>query len=477
VVLGMGGSSLAPEVLGLSLPKTGGAPVLTVLDSTDPDQIRSLWNELDPAHTLFIVSSKSGTTLEPALFLEYFWQEAVKALGSAAAARRFVAITDPWSALEKAARDRSFGHIFLGRPGVGGRYSALSVFGLVPAAAAGANIEPLLTNARAMQRACGPAVPPEDNPGVFLGLALGVLARAGRDKLTFVLSPGISDFGAWLEQLIAESTGKQGKGLIPVWGEPLGPPETYGEDRIFAALALTDDFDPASLRFLASLEEAGHPVLRIRVSRPHALAQEFFRWEIATAVAGALIGINPFDQPDVEASKVQTRRLTKAFEETGQLAEDPPEEGLRVYADEKNSAELTKLLGGEAPTLTGLLAAHWSRAAPGDYCAILAYLRREAAIEKTLHGIREALRAELRLATCLGFGPRFLHSTGQAYKGGPNSGLFLQLTSDKEKDLPIPGRSGGSRASAGRFRSSGRSRAAPAPRSSAGRPQNLPCSP
>jgi transaldolase / glucose-6-phosphate isomerase len=439
VLLGMGGSSLGPEVLGEIIgPATGGAS-LRILDSTDPAQIRALESALDIKNTLFIVSSKSGSTLEPNIFKDYFFARVQEVLGDRAG-DRFVAVTDPGSAMEKAARNQNFRRIFFGDPAIGGRYSVLSAFGLVPAAAIGIDLKRFLGLAQEMARACGSNVAPANNPGVMLGTAFGVAAHAGRDKVTIVPSPRLADFGAWAEQLIAESTGKIGKALIPVDDEPLGTPEVYGTDRIFVHLTLAGDRDSAQDSSIEALENAGHPVARIEVKSAEHLAQEFFRWEIATAVAGSLIGINPFDQPDVEASKVKTRELTAAYEKSGSL---PPEksvfsgDGIEIYADDKNVDALRR--AGAGDDLSSWLKAHLSRAGPGDYVALLAYIKRNGAHIANLRALRTAIRDSRRVATCVGFGPRFLHSTGQAYKGGPNTGVFLQITTAHPDALPIPG--------------------------------------
>jgi transaldolase/glucose-6-phosphate isomerase len=293
-----------------------------------------------------------------------------------------------------------------------------------------------------MVRSCGPDVPPSANPGVDLGIALGLAGRAGRDKVTILTSPRIADFGAWAEQLIAESTGKNGKGLIPVDAEPLGKPEVYGRDRFFIDLRTADEKDTGHAAALEALEKAGHPVVRIVLKSPDAIAQEFFRFEIATAVAGAVIGINPFDQPDVEASKAKTRELTAAFEKSGKLPSETPiasADGVEIYTDARNAEALRK--AGADGTLDTWLKAHFARLKPGDYAATLAYVARDAAHIAVLQKLRLALRDKRHVATCVGFGPRFLHSTGQAYKGGPNSGVFLQVTADDAKDLAIPGQS------------------------------------
>ena len=340
VLLGMGGSSLGPEVLAETFGRQTGHPELLVLDSTDPAQIRTVESKIDPARTLFIVSSKSGTTLEPKILKAYFFECAKRAVGADKAGSRFIAITDPGSQLQTMAERDRFRHVALGNPSIGGRYSVLSDFGMVPAAAMGLDVRKLLAATQAMVLSCAANVPPADNPGVVLGTILGVLGKAGRDKVTIVASPGIVDFGAWLEQLLAESTGKQGRGLIPIDAEPAGAPEIYGQDRLFAYIRLTGESDPKQDEAVAEIERAGHPVVRIAVADCYHIGQEFFRWEIATAVAGAILGVNPFDQPDVEASKNKTRELTAAYEKSGKLSPETAlleEAGLTLFADEKNS--------------------------------------------------------------------------------------------------------------------------------------------
>jgi transaldolase/glucose-6-phosphate isomerase len=439
VLLGMGGSSLGPEVLGEIIGPAKGAPRLHILDSTDPAQIRALEGAVDLRNTLFIVSSKSGSTLEPNIFKDYFFARVQEHLGERAG-DRFVAVTDPGSAMEKAARNQNFRRIFFGDPGIGGRYSVLSAFGLVPAAAIGIDLKRLLALTQSMMRACGADVPPAENPGVLLGTALGVATRAGRDKVTIIPSPGLADFGAWAEQLIAESTGKNGKALIPVDDEPLGTPEVYGADRVFVHLTLTGDRDLAQESSMEAIENAGHPVVRIEVRSPDHLGQEFFRWEISTTIAGALIGIDPFDQPDVEASKVKTRELTNAYEKSGALPPESPVfsgDGIEIYTDDKNADALRH--AGAADDLLSWIEAHLGRAGAGDYVALLAYIRRNTEHIATLRDMRTAIRDARHVATCVGFGPRFLHSTGQAYKGGPNTGVFLQITTAHPDTLPIPG--------------------------------------
>jgi transaldolase/glucose-6-phosphate isomerase len=437
-LLGMGGSSLGPEVFAVTFGAKPGLPTLHVLDSTDPTQIRHFEAKLDLARTLFIVSSKSGSTLEPNIFKQYFFERAKTAVGAEEAPKRFVAITDPGSSLEKKARDEGFRAVFHGLPSIGGRYSVLSNFGTVPAAAAGVPPRAFLESAAEMARSCAPSAPPVENPGVILGAILGVCQRHGRDKATILASKGIADFGAWLEQLLAESTGKLGKGIVPVDSEPVGPPAVYGSDRVFAYLRLSADEDSEQERAIAALEAAGHPVVRITVSDTMQLGQEFFRWEMATAVAGSVIGINPFDQPDVEASKVKTRDLTAAYEKTGSLPEEKPffsAAGFKLFADPRNEAELMP----KATNLTAALKAHFARIGAGDYAALLAYIERDPAHIETMQSWRRMIRDRTRAATCVGFGPRFLHSTGQAYKGGPNSGVILQITCDDAEDLPVPG--------------------------------------
>jgi transaldolase/glucose-6-phosphate isomerase len=440
VLLGMGGSSLGPEVLAKTFGHSSAHPELIVLDSTEPDQIRAVEDAIDLARSLFIVSSKSGSTLEPNILKDYFFARVKEAVGADRVGLHFIAVTDPGSDLEITAQHERFRYLGLGRPSIGGRYSVLSAFGMVPAAVIGLNISKLLATAQKMVNSCGPAVPPADNPGVILGTVLAEAARIGRNKVSITTSPAIADLGAWLEQLLAESTGKQGKGLIPVNNEPLGSPDVYGADRLFVHIGLNDDTDRGSGRALAALEGAGHPVVRIGLADRDRLAQEFFRWEIAIATAGAIIGINPFDQPDVEASKVETRALTNAYEQSGTLPAETPllqENGIKVFADADNTAALK--LDPSDKSLARSLKAHLGRLRAGDYCAVLAYIARDQAHESALQDMRTKIRDAKHVATCVGFGPRYLHSTGQAYKGGPNEGVFLQVTCDARNDLPIPG--------------------------------------
>ncbi len=438
VVLGMGGSSLGPEVIATTFGPVAGFPKLHVLNSTDPAQIQRVESAIAINRTLFIVSSKSGGTTEPNALMDYFFARVQEKLGEKAG-QSFVAVTDPGSSLEKTAKSRSFAHIVHGEPTIGGRYSVLSPFGLIPAAATGLNLSKFLDATAAMVRACGPDVPPEENPGVKLGLALGAAAQHGRDKITLTASSRIADFGAWAEQLIAESTGKNGKALIPLEGETLGRPDVYGNDRVFIDLRLKNDSNSDSEAALRALEKAGHPVIRIVVSDPMQIGQEFFRFEIATAVAGAIMGIDPFDQPDVEAAKIKTRELTTAFETNGVLPSETAvatDGAIAIYTDAKNAETLRK--AGANGGIESWLKAHFSRIHDGDYAALLAYLNRDKAHIDVMHEIRMAIRDQKHVATCVGFGPRFLHSTGQAYKGGPNTGVFLQITADDAKDLAVP---------------------------------------
>jgi len=440
LLLGMGGSSLCPEVLRMTFGKIEGSPELHVLDSTDPAQIKAIEGRIDYKSAIFIVSSKSGGTLEPNIFKQYFFERAQQELGAAEAGNRFIAITDPGSNMQQVAEKDHFRHIFYGLKSIGGRYSALSDFGTVPAAIMGIDVARFLNATEEMVHACGATVPVEQNPGIVLGAILGTLGVLGRDKVTIVASPGIHDLGAWLEQLIAESTGKIGKGLIPVDRERLGKPEVYGNDRVFAYLRLDSAPDTAQDAAIEALEKAGQPVVRIAVEQAYSLGEEFFRWEIATAVAGSVIGINPFDQPDVEAAKIVTRKLTSEYEQQGSLPPETPmfeADGIRLFTDAKNAEALKN--SAKQQSLTGYLKAHLDRVSPGDYFAVLAFIDMNQAHEAALQGIRHDVRDAKRVATCLGFGPRFLHSTGQAYKGGPNTGVFLQITCDDAKDLPVPG--------------------------------------
>ncbi len=437
-LLGMGGSSLCPEVWAVTFGKQAGFPELVVLDSTDPQQVAAVERRLDLTRTLFCVSSKSGSTLEPNIFKAHFFERVKKLVGAERAAQQFIAVTDPGSSLEKVAQQERFRAIHPGVKSVGGRYSALTNFGLVPAAAMGLDVAHLIDRACEMKDACGPGVAPEDHPGVLLGAILGCAAKLGRDKVTLVPSPTVHDLGAWIEQLLAESTGKIGRGLIPVDRETLAAPERYGADRVFLSFEVAGDPSLATQQKLAALEAAGHPVVHVPLRDAYDIAAEFFRLEVATAVAGEVLAIHPFDQPDVEASKLETKKLTAAYEQSGKLPPEQPfwsGDGVACFADAKNAAELKPA----ATSLTALLRAHLGRAGAGDYAAFLAYVDMNPTHEAILQELRHHVRDSKRVATCLGFGPRFLHSTGQAYKGGPNRGVFVQITAEDARDVAVPG--------------------------------------
>jgi transaldolase/glucose-6-phosphate isomerase len=443
LLLGMGGSSLCPEVLSRVFDAGEGYPELRVLDSTDPNQIRSIEETIDLDVTLFIVASKSGTTLEPNILKDYFFDRVRDLVDSDDPGQRFLAITDPGSKLQEAAQHDRFRYILLGLQSVGGRYSALSNFGMTPAAIMGLDIERFLGQAGEMANSCSACRPIRENPGAVLGMVLGVCGRNGFDKVTLMASPGLREFGAWVEQLLAESTGKVGKGLIPIENEPMGPPELYGDDRIFVYTRLCLDPVDEQDSAIEALIQAGYPVVRIDIPEVYGLGQEFFRWMFATAVAGSVMGINPFDQPDVEASKLATRKMMNEFDNSGALPADDPiieENGISLFADTRNAAVLREM-AGEDQSLTGYLRSHLGRIEKGDYFALLAYLERSEPHRSRLREIRQAVQEHKKVATCLGFGPRFLHSTGQAYKGGPNSGVFLQITCDDPDDIPVPGKS------------------------------------
>lgn len=428
VLLGMGGSSLCPEVFAI----TFGVKNFYVLDSTVPAQVKTLESKLDLAKTLFIVASKSGSTLEPNCFKQYFYERVAETVGRENAGKHFVAITDPGSKMQMVAERDGFRKIFFGNPEIGGRFSALSPFGMAAASSMQINVDEFLNRANEMVHACKSHVP-WDNPGVMLGLILGICHKAGRDKLTIFTSPGIHDLGAWLEQLIAESTGKNGVAIIPVDRE--AKQNSYGSDRVFISLGL--EGEPSN--DLSALESSEHPVIRIRLADKMNLGQEFFRWEIATAVAGSVMGINPFNQPDVESAKIEARKITEEYESTGALPDETPffeADGIKLFSDEKNVEDLNELI--DEKSLANYLNAHLSRIKENDYFALLGYIEMNAENEELLQTIRHKVLARHKPATCLGFGPRFLHSTGQAYKGGANNGVFLQITSEDEIDLKIP---------------------------------------
>ncbi|MGC2661742.1 MAG: bifunctional transaldolase/phosoglucose isomerase [Bryobacteraceae bacterium] len=439
LLLGMGGSSLCAEVCSVTFKRQPHAPELLILDSTDPQYILSIRAKIDPARTLFCVSSKSGTTLEPNIYMQYFFEEARKVIGDRAG-NHFIAITDPGSRLEGVAEELGFRHVYHGAASIGGRYSALSDFGLVPHAAIGLDTEDFLKRTALMVQLCqsGSA---EENPGVALGLILGVAAsQFHRDKVTLLCAHSIYDLGAWLEQLLAESTGKEGRGLIPIDREPIPQErleEIYGRDRVFAYIKSAGDRDTPMENAIAVLEAAKEPVIRIVLPNLKDLGQIFFQWEIATAVAGSLLGIDAFNQPDVEGRKIVARELTSAFEQSGSLPAEQPileQDGIKLFTDEANALALLK----GSKTIGAIIREHLDRIHEGDYFGLLAYLPMFNQFEEKLQNIREHVLEGKHVATVLGFGPRFLHSTGQAYKGGPNSGVFLQITCDDAVDLPVP---------------------------------------
>ncbi len=427
VLLGMGGSSLCPEVLRSSFGSTEGQPTLHVLDTTDPLAITRVTGAIDPKVTGYIVSSKSGTTLETLSHLAHFWELTASVTDTPGA--HFVAVTDPGTPLADIARDRSFLHLFNNPPDIGGRYSALSMFGLVPGAIIGIDLDRLLTRAADMRRNCAAGVPGDINCGVSLGTVMGTLHDSGQDKVTILAPKSIEAYSLWAEQLIAESTGKEGKGIIPIGDEPIGDPGVYAGDRLFVALRLGDnaEFD----RSVDALKTAGHPVITFDLVDKYDLAAEFFRWEFATAVAGAHLAIDPFDEPNVKESKDNTNAVLEQYQQTGSLPDEPAgvtDGALRVYGD---------VSGNSA---TAAIAAHLDTANPGDYVALMAYVTPDDANQDALQNLRVAIRDTRRLATTLGFGPRFLHSTGQLHKGGPNTGVYIQITADDGTDVPIPGK-------------------------------------
>jgi transaldolase/glucose-6-phosphate isomerase len=441
VLMGMGGSSLCPAMIAKTFGKIADNPRLHILDSTDPLQIRHLEERIDLKKTFFIVSSKSGSTLEPNFFKEYFYMRLQTVLNKTKVGDRFLAITDPGSALETIAKNDHFKTIFYGISSIGGRYSALSNFGMVPSGLMGVNVKEFLHHAETMQQACSPSVLVKDNPGVVLGVILGICAKQGKNKVTLIASPGIHSLGAWLEQLLAESTGKNGKGLIPVDQEPLGEPSVYGDDRVFVYIRLADAPDPDQERAVRAFEQADFVVVKLNVPDKMHLGAELFRWEIATDVVGSILDIDPFNQPDVEESKIFTSQLTAQYERTGKLIQPSPffsEEGMELFTDEKNEREISKQLVG-APSIAGYLRAHLNRVKKGDYVDLSAFIEMSDENTALLQESRVLIRNNKKVATCLGFGPRFLHSTGQDYKGGPNIGVFLQITADYSEDIQVPG--------------------------------------
>lgn len=436
LLLGMGGSSLCPDVLRLTFGRTKGFPKLAVLDTTDPASVRAVEQSVDLPRTLFIVASKSGTTPEITAFHQYFFAR-IQGLKGEGAGEQFVAITDAGTPLERSGAEARFRRVFLNPSDIGGRYSALSFFGMIPATLMGVDILRLLDRAERMAQACAPSLPVRDNPGAWLGAVMGALAKAGRDKLTFICSPEIASFGYWVEQLVAESTGKEGRGILPVEGEAVGDPGVYGNDRAFVYLRLEKSSGRDLDEKVEALDRAGHPVVRIGLQDRYDLGAEFFRWEFATAVAGAVIGVNPFDQPNVQESKDNTKRLIGEFRAHGRLPEEDPilaDGRIQLYGDQA-TADAVK----GAETLGDTLKSSLKRIKTGDYVALTAYLQATPAHAEALAAIRSSIRDRFRVATTLGYGPRFLHSTGQLHKGGGDNGVFLQFTVDDPMDLSVPG--------------------------------------
>jgi transaldolase/glucose-6-phosphate isomerase len=434
LLMGMGGSSLAPEVLAMTFGKAN----FHILDSTVPAQVKAVEDKLDLAKTLFIVSSKSGSTLEPNCFKQYFFDRVSQITNEPG--RQFVAVTDPGSKMEQIAKADGFRYIFYGDPAIGGRFSALSAFGLTAAASMGVDVEILLERAAEMVDVSR-KTDASENPGAMLGTILGVAHRHGRDKLTIFTSPEVHDLGAWLEQLIAESTGKSDIAIIPIDREPILDADEYYDDRVFAYLSVKGGkTDEDVYNKLESIERSEHPLVRIELESLYHISQEFYRWEFATAVAGWIMGINPFNQPDVESAKIEARKLTDEYEKEGKLPDETPffeSDGISLFSSD-NYAERLQSLTGEN-TLAGIIGAHLEEIGKRDYFALLAYIQMNPEHQEILQQIRERVLESKSVATCLGFGPRFLHSTGQAYKGGGNNGVFLQITADDKFDVPVPG--------------------------------------
>jgi transaldolase/glucose-6-phosphate isomerase len=437
VLLGMGGSSLCPEVCRETFGSAPGWPELVMLDNTDPAAVREVEARVDLTKTLFIVASKSGTTTETDSFYRYFY-ERVSQQGVAQPGAHFVAITDPGTSLVEEARRQHFRRCFENPPDIGGRYSALSYFGLIPMALLGIDVDTLLTRAHHMGLSSGPFIPAEANVGVSLGTALGMAAQQGRDKVTFVLSKSIGAFGYWAEQLLAESTGKEGKGLIPVESEALGTPDVYGADRVFVSIRTADSSDADTEAKLAGLEKAGHPVVRLVIHDALHLGAEFLRWELATATAGAVLGLNPFDEPNVAESKKNTTDLLHEWQQRGAFSTATPvvQDGdIAIYGDQTQPWFPT----GAGHSLGGFLQAFADLATVPDYLTLLSYFLRTEARHQALQTLRTALRHRRHVATTLGYGPRYLHSTGQLHKGGPNTGVFILFTADAAAEVSIPG--------------------------------------
>jgi hypothetical protein len=431
MVCGMGGSSLCPEVLRQTFGIQQGYPELLVLDSTDPDVLADFGRRIDIEGCLFVIASKSGTTTEPLVFYKYWYDQVRRQQTDPGDS--FIAITDPGTRMVEMATADRFRHIFLNPPDIGGRYSALSYFGLVPAALMGLDLKRLLARAEEMVRSCGAEVPPAENPGVLLGAIMAECAKAGRNKLTIVTDRKIAALGLWIEQLVAESTGKEGQGILPVQGEPLGAPVAYGADRLFVSIGSEQTDEQA--KQVEALAISGHPVVRRTLTDNYDLASEFFVWEFATAVAGWRLGINPFDQPNVQESKDATRELLDFYKSHGKLQDQEPVSGddtLTVYSSERTGPGLS------TRSVLDALRAHLATVKSGDYIALLVYVEETPDIEATLQTIRMRLRDSLHCATTIGYGPRFLHSTGQLHKGGPDSGVFIQITAADHVDLAIP---------------------------------------
>jgi len=430
-LLGMGGSSLAPKVFSKTFGTRSGYLDLTVIDSTDPDFILEHSKRIDPMKALFIVSTKSGTTEETLSFFKFFYNQVATAVGNGKAGEHFVAITDPGTKLTKLADMYHFRAIFHNDPNIGGRYSALSYFGLVPAALVGIDLTRLLKQAMAVASSCESSNDMKENPGAWLGAILGGLAKAGRNKVTFVASDKIASFADWAEQLIAESTGKDGRGILPVVDEPLGPPEVYGNDRFFVYLQL--DGDTAHEAELSTLEKTGQPVIRIRFLDLYDIGKQLFLWEMAVAIAGHIIGINPFDQPNVEIAKVLARQMVADYTKKGAL----PDERKSLESDRISVYGSTK-----ANTIGEALVSFLNQAKQDGYLALQAYINPTPENYRALQTLRVRLRKQSKLATTLGYGPSFLHSTGQLHKGDAGHGLFLQFTSEHQQDVPIPDEAG-----------------------------------
>lgn len=412
VLLGMGGSSLGPEVLRMTFGNAPRYPELIVLDSTVPSRVESVTKSIEPGHTLFLVSSKSGTTSETLSLYKYFRGLLNNELGEDQAGFNFAAVTDDGTPLVTLARQQGFRRVFVNPSDIGGRYSVLSYFGLVPAALTGIDIKMLLQRANQMQESCAPCVNIFENPGIWLGALIGICALQGRDKLTFITSPSINSYGLWVEQLLAESTGKEGKGIIPIIGEPQINPDHYGRDRVFVYLRMDEDDNLKTDRFIKKLELSGQPVIQLTLRDQMDLGAQFFRWEMATAVAGAVLGINPFDQPDVQATKEASKQILKDINDRGGISKVESDQNMKRW-------------------LSGIRR--------GDYLAIMQYMEQTPAVDRTINRLRSGAAEKYNIATTSGYGPRFLHSTGQLHKGGPDKGVFLQIVPDWRRELPVPG--------------------------------------